>query len=525
MSTLKEKAQSILSEKIQKLVPENIKSGTQIYDIVGTYNKSIFEEFKKLSEDRTKTFKIKFKNEEVLKTAFDNEMTALQFLRSGMSVLSASDSDDVNTIIDKLKGLKCYNIKLKILGNLPILNLGTNIIPITKSENAYTFGLGIYSCNEILSLLNMDNLITELTNFGICDTDNGIFRIYAISLLPNSFGIYKQNDTSAQEPKYYYYNNFSYTNYLECRDVFEQFNSGVDMEFGENLLVPIAEYGSPLNISMIAYVNQSGIDFINGAFKDSLQHFPEVTVNNFIKTNDLTEPGFYKLNFVIYNGDLVRLTITKDLELSIMSDIYDWSQSSEDSFKKVGLDWSTSIQLGTLGSFEMINDQVKLGNYTHNVILNLPADTFLPEFAYTEDEYIEKFNEYISETFEQFGTIEYTKPEVYHLYTEMNNSNFTEDGKLKPQCICNDTGSEIYFILNDDTCENIGNIDTNNKLLKCNIPREKFRAICDYAYLCIGTYDEESSQATVIDKLSPTECLFYPFGESEAYIYKVPQPV
>ena len=37
MSTLKEKAQSILDEKNSKILPENIKNGIQIFDITGEY--------------------------------------------------------------------------------------------------------------------------------------------------------------------------------------------------------------------------------------------------------------------------------------------------------------------------------------------------------------------------------------------------------------------------------------------------------------------------------------------------------
>ena len=40
MSTLKEKAQQVLDEKENKIIPENIKNGVEIFDVVGTYTGS-----------------------------------------------------------------------------------------------------------------------------------------------------------------------------------------------------------------------------------------------------------------------------------------------------------------------------------------------------------------------------------------------------------------------------------------------------------------------------------------------------
>ena len=41
MSTLKQKSQAILNEKTSKIIPENIKNGVTIFDVVGTYESSV----------------------------------------------------------------------------------------------------------------------------------------------------------------------------------------------------------------------------------------------------------------------------------------------------------------------------------------------------------------------------------------------------------------------------------------------------------------------------------------------------
>ena len=40
MSTIKDKAMTILNEKNNKIIPENIKSGVQVFDVTGTYKGS-----------------------------------------------------------------------------------------------------------------------------------------------------------------------------------------------------------------------------------------------------------------------------------------------------------------------------------------------------------------------------------------------------------------------------------------------------------------------------------------------------
>lgn len=40
MATIKDKAENILNEKNEKIIPENIKSGVQVFDIEGTYEGS-----------------------------------------------------------------------------------------------------------------------------------------------------------------------------------------------------------------------------------------------------------------------------------------------------------------------------------------------------------------------------------------------------------------------------------------------------------------------------------------------------
>lgn len=40
MSTIKDKAMNILNEKNNKIIPENIKSGVQVFDVTGTYKGS-----------------------------------------------------------------------------------------------------------------------------------------------------------------------------------------------------------------------------------------------------------------------------------------------------------------------------------------------------------------------------------------------------------------------------------------------------------------------------------------------------
>ena len=56
MSTLKQKAEEILTEKNEKIIPSNIKSGVQIFDVVGTMTQSgvkLFDTIEHMQEDST----------------------------------------------------------------------------------------------------------------------------------------------------------------------------------------------------------------------------------------------------------------------------------------------------------------------------------------------------------------------------------------------------------------------------------------------------------------------------------------
>lgn len=86
MSRLKTNLQNILQEKEQKIIPENIKSGVQIFDIVGTYGGSGID-----TSDATATADDIAQN----KTAYVNG----EKLTGALYELNASDTDS-RVIID-----------------------------------------------------------------------------------------------------------------------------------------------------------------------------------------------------------------------------------------------------------------------------------------------------------------------------------------------------------------------------------------------------------------------------------------
>lgn len=103
MSTLKEKAQSILDEKNSKILPENIKSGIQIFNITGEYegeniSESRIVHFIKTYSKCTVYIETKADNSTIL-----NSLNILDPIECSIVVLNRSD-ETVNIKINEYDG-------------------------------------------------------------------------------------------------------------------------------------------------------------------------------------------------------------------------------------------------------------------------------------------------------------------------------------------------------------------------------------------------------------------------------------
>lgn len=492
MASLKSKAQDILNEKTAKIIPENIKTGVNVFDIVGTNGKNIFTELQNMTND--KSFRIKFKNEESLQQAFNNEKT----LMAGLGVSGISNTPNVaNLKTNSINTLSSDN-PFDIINQLNVFDfcIGRNETETMSQEFEYTmFNCGIsnpmlvvgtYACNQLLTELreNIDLAIfPDIIPITLDETTN-MYNIYALSIIPYLGAV--PNPNEAIQNSIWYVGNVNKFQGIDAINTY---------------------------LSVILYVDQSFIDMLTEyGFQDKHTQFMDIP--------SITTPGWYKLELNVFSDSTYNyMKLSKDFELTFPRDRFVFADSLTDYYNS-SLSFANVMGTFGLGNCLFVDNDL----YDCKPIISpdgssgtvMAKDINFGPFALQE-----KFNTFIDTYFDEFNIIDYVEPETYNLYITVN-TGVIEEGKYK-YGFCDETGSTIYYSFDPSTLEYIENFDDYNKLAKLEMPLSTLKNITKTVFPYYATIDKETDQ--IIDYNNSSYVAISYFRDNSCIFINIPMPV
>ena len=477
MANLKDKAQNILNEKITKIIPENIKDGVNVFDITGTNGKGIFSELQKITSD--KSFKIKFKNEESLQQAFDNEKTAMiglgitNDIPAVMSVLDTQNNSRQNDLnpIELINQLNVFNFTIGKDITTALTNGGISATAFDTAHSNPMLVIGNYASNQFITKYNFGDLFENFFRVSADETTQ-FLNVYAICTIPY-LGVQK-----LENPIWHIGNDY------DCENV------------------------EPMNvyITAIVYIDQTTITWLtDNALQDRHTEFVDIP--------NITEPGWYRVEMNIFPNDIYNcLKVTKNFEMELPIDMGVLSEDIMSYFNNsiIFSDISYSFDLGKCSIFDG-----DIYQCTPTNVNNTADGLFIVKGLNCGPLKLQnKFNTFVETYFDNFGVIDYVNPETFNLYLTVNNGEI--EANQYNLGFCDETGNTIYYSFDPSQVEYIADINDYSKLTKVQIPISTLHSITKNVFPYFGTVDKETNEMINFNKseynavcyLSKGSCIF-----------------